>query len=177
MILAGSLLLPASAAWATLSRPEFAPAEKVPPKEWSDDVCTAVADLNEGLDDSEKYLESEKPASLSEVKAALADFIADAVEETDVALADIHDAGVPKMKNGDKLAQVIESAMTEFRIFLGETQESLAQTSETDPAQFAAFASDFEKTAKAMERDFERTIKRAERRYKSPTLDDPACHP
>jgi hypothetical protein len=178
-VLAGLLLLPASAAWASGDESEFAPAQRVPPKEWSDDVCTAFADWSDALDDSEKYLESDlkKPASLSEVRAALVDFIAEAVEDTDVALADIHDAGVPKMKNGDKLAQVFESAITEVRMVLGEAQASVAQVSETDPAQFEAFASDFEKTAKAMERDFERTIKRAERRYKSPTLHDPACNP
>ena len=183
VILAGFLLLPARAAWAsghqTLSHSEFVPAEKVPPKEWSDDVCTAVADANSSMEDSLKYLKSnvKSGANLSEVKAAIVDFMAEAVEDTDVLLVDVHDAGVPKMKNGNKLARAIESAITDFRSDLAREQESVAQASETDRAQFAASASDLEKTAEASERDFYRTITRAERRYKSPTLDDPVCHP
>jgi hypothetical protein len=183
VILTGLLMLPASAAWAsghqTLSHLEFVPAEKVPPKEWSDDVCTAIADANSSMEDSLKYLKSDvkSGAPVSEVKAALVDFVAEAVEDTDVLLVDVHDAGVPKMKSGNKLARAIESAITDFRSDLAGAHESLAQASETDPAEFAASASDFEKTTDASGNDFYRTITRAERRYKSPTLDDPACHP
>jgi hypothetical protein len=181
VILAGLLLLPANAAWArgrTLPRREFAPEQRVPPKQWSHDVCTAVSDWDSTIGKASKAVSSDVrgASDLLEAKDLLMNFLGNDVQETDATVAEIREAGVPKMKNGNKIARVFEARVTDIRDLFAREQEKATQLPTSDPAQFKASATDIgNKIGKAGEK-LARAITKAERRYNSPTLNDPACN-
>jgi hypothetical protein len=181
VILAGLLMLPASAAWAggerALSDPVLATAQTTPPKEWAHDVCTALGEWLSDIKRRSRSMVSElrSAASGQEAKDVLVNSLGTYVQDTDTLLAQIREAGVPKMKDGTKLARVIQNGTTDAREIFAEAQETAANLETTDRAQLAADVKDLDKSISKGGDKLGRTITRAERRYKSPTLDDPAC--
>jgi hypothetical protein len=182
VILAGLLMLPASAAWAggqrVLSVRAFAPAQTTPPKEWAHDVCTALGEWLSDIKHGSRSMVSKlrSAASAPEVKDVLVNSLGTYVQDTDTLLAQIREAGVPKIKDGTKLARVIQNGVTDAREIFAEAQETAANLDTTDPAQLAADVKDLEKSIRKSGDKVGRTLTRAERKYKSPTLDDPACN-
>lgn len=173
-------MLPASAAWAGSQR-QFVPAQQVPPKQYGHAVCTAVSEWETNLKSAEKALESDLSgtSNLVAAKDALTSFVDTAVQETDAVLTEIRQAGVPEIKNGNRIARLIETGFTDIRSVFARAQDSSRQLSTTDRAQFVASASDVGKTIEQGTKKVAQTFKRAERKYKSASraLDDPACHP
>jgi hypothetical protein len=110
VVLTAFLCLPSNAAWAsgrTLPHREFAPAQRVPPKQWSHDVCAATSDWYSTIKDGSTALTSDVrgAANLLEAKDLYVNFLGNEVQETDATAAEIREAGVPKMKNGNKIAR------------------------------------------------------------------------
>jgi hypothetical protein len=75
------------------------------------------------------------------------------------------------------MARLIESGLADFRNLFAGAQETAANLSTTDRAQFQAAASGVGDTITEGAEEFEETFDRAERKYKSANraLNDPAC--
>jgi hypothetical protein len=180
-VLASLLLLPASAAWAsprrTLPDHDLVPAQQVPPNQWSHDVCTAVGDWLSQIKAASKALASDLSATPgpSEAKDVLVNFLGNQVQEADASLAEVRAAGVPKMKNGNKLMHAVEAGFIGTRDLFAREQGKATQLTTTDRAQFKASAKDIGKRIDKAGEKIGNAVTKAERRYYSPTANDPAC--
>jgi hypothetical protein len=183
LIVAGALLLPAGAAWATgqqtSPRAVSTPAQSVPPKQWARDVCTALKEWKSNVSDANttRKSASSSATNLSEAKDALVNFLGTVVQDTDTMLGEIQQAGVPKVKDGNKIAGGVENGLTDLRNLFVGAQETAANLSTTDQAQFQAAAADMENTIDEGGDKFSQAINRVERKYKAAksALKHPAC--
>jgi hypothetical protein len=157
---------------------EFAPAQRVPPKQWSHDVCTAEAEWLSDIKKAGKATKadlSRAASNLSEAKDLVVNLLGSDVQGTDATLAEIREAGVPKMKNGNKIARAIEAGFTDVRDLFAREQEKATQLTTADPSQFKASLTDIDNRVDKAGDKLGQRVTKAERRYKSPTLNDPAC--
>ena len=177
LALVGLLSLSAEAAWA--AGPSSAPAGKVPPKQWARSVCMSVDEWKTTIDDLVASMRGElgQSADLAQARDTLGTFLGDTVQATDTLVDELRQAGVPKIKNGDKIATLFNDSFADVRQLFADGQASAATLDVTDPTQFQAAASDLGNTITEGGERLERALDRAGRRYKAAkrALNDPAC--
>src|SRR5713226_3077247 len=100
----------AGGAWASVrTRPAeltSVVAKKSSPKKWVYSVCTSLGDWERKVRDLASSISSNLSGvtDLSQARGQLVTFLGNAVDATDTLLARLGDAGVPDVKNGDKIA-------------------------------------------------------------------------
>ena len=77
-----------------------------PPSQWSSKVCTSLTDWSEELARLSKDLEPPDQSTPKAVKAALVEFLGEAVDATDTLVDDIKSAGTPEVDQGKAVARV-----------------------------------------------------------------------
>jgi hypothetical protein len=117
---------------------------------------------------------------LSQARGQLVTFLGNAVDATDTLLARLGDAGVPDVKNGDKIARLFEKGFTGVRDIFATAQDDARSLNTSDPSQFQASATDIEKALTQGGDRLGKTFDTAKRKYKTPALNrafkaDPSC--
>jgi hypothetical protein len=85
--------------------PDAAGAKTVSPQQWMRSLCTALSDWQGTLENASTDLDDALSATtdLPTAKTTVVDFLSQAVDATDTAIADLRGAGVPDTTNGKKI--------------------------------------------------------------------------
>jgi hypothetical protein len=169
---AGLLVVPGQAAWAIephapLAAP--APAEKVPPKQWAQSVCTSLRDWSTNIKDLTSQFRSAGGSSpdAAQVKDLLVNYLGNTVSETETLLTQLDQAGTPNIKDGSKVAGLFQKAMTDVRDLFATGQQDAANVDTTDLTQFRATTSRIGNAITQGGTKLSQTFKSAGRKYKA----------
>ena len=171
---AGLLVVPAEAAWAIeahapLATPAPAPAQKVPPKQWAQSVCTSLRDWATNIKDLTSEFRSAGGGSTeaTQVKNLLVTYLGNTVNETDTLLTQLDQAGTPNFKDGSKVAGLFQNGMTDVRDIFATGQQDAASLDTTDLTQFRAATTRIGNAITQGGTKLSKTFKSAARKYKA----------
>ena len=171
---AGLLVVPAEAAWAIeahapLATPAPAPAQKIPPKQWAQSVCTSLRDWTTNIKDLTSEFRSAGGGSTdaAQVKDLLVTYLGNTVNETDTLLTQLDQAGTPNFKDGSKVAGLFQKGMTDVREIFATGQQDAAGLDTTDLTQFRADTSRIGNAITQGGTKLSQTFKSAGRKYKA----------
>ena len=171
---AGLLVVPAEAAWAIeahapLATPAPAPAQKIPPKQWAQSVCTSLRDWTTNIKDLTSEFRSAGGSSTdaAQVKDLLVTYLGNTVNETETLLTQLDQAGTPNFKDGSKVAGLFQKGMTDVRDLFATGQQDATNLDTTDLTQFRASTSRIGNAITQGGTKLSQTFKSAGRKYKS----------
>ncbi len=145
--------------------------KKVPAKTWAKDVCGTVRPWARGIQTSVASTRSATGprTSPATAKLRLQRVFRDAVKSSDKAIKGIDKAGVPDVKDGDKIAKDFRSALVGARAAFAKAEKATGKADTTDRKAFdrdvgrigAALSKDYEAAAKAINVTRSAELKRA----------------
>jgi hypothetical protein len=170
--MAGLLVVPAEAAWAIEAHAPLAasaPAQKIPPKQWAQSVCTSLRDWATNIKDLTSEFRSTGGGSTdaTQVKDLLVTYLGNTVNETDTLLTQLDQAGTPNFKDGSKVAGLFQKGMTDVRDIFATGQQDAAGLDTTDLTQFRAATSRIGNAITQGGTKLSQTFKSAGRKYKT----------
>jgi hypothetical protein len=170
--MAGLLVVPAEAAWAIEAHAPLAasaPAQKIPPKQWAQSVCTSLRDWATNIKDLTSEFRSTGGGSTdaAQVKDLLVTYLGNTVNETDTLLTQLDQAGTPNFKDGSKVAGLFQKGMTDVRDIFATGQQDAAGLDTTDLTQFRAATSRIGNAITQGGTKLSQTFKSAGRKYKT----------
>jgi hypothetical protein len=151
-----------------------------PAGEWSEQVCTGLTDWSKELARLSDHFEAPDDATPKQVKAALVDFLGEAVDATDTLIDDMESAGTPEVDQGKAVARVFRRGIGRARELFADAEEDARNLPTGDKATFRARG---EKIQAALDRggnEVQGVFNAAQSRYDIPALDrafnrTPAC--
>lgn len=182
--LAGLLVVVSAEAAAASDQPRSLdaaqlPAGRIPPREWARSVCTSATEWRSSIDDLVDSIETEvgQAESLADARGILVTFLGNAVQATDTLLDRLRQAGVPRIRDGKKIADVFEDGFVDIRELFADGQKSARKLSVSSARRFRAAASELGDDITKGGEEIEQAIDEAGREYKAANraLDDPAC--
>ncbi len=147
-----------------------APAGAAPPGEWSSDVCTSLTDWSEELARLSGDLEPPDEATPKQVKAALIDFLGEAVDATDALLDDMEAAGAPEVDQGKAVARVFVRGIGRARELFADAQDDARNLPTGDRAKFQARGRAIERALDRGGSEVQGVFNAAQSRYDIPEL-------
>ncbi|MGH2640399.1 MAG: hypothetical protein ACRDGO_01735 [Actinomycetota bacterium] len=94
--------------------------------DWVEEIQGLNADLQANLD----------PSSIDALKDAMVTFLDDVIASTDTVIADVEDAGVPDVDDGEAAAQNLLAGLRESRDVFESARDRVEAMSTDDPAAF-----------------------------------------
>ncbi|HEY4397136.1 MAG TPA: hypothetical protein VGO28_05645 [Acidimicrobiia bacterium] len=168
---AGMLVVPAEAVWAVEPSTQLvaaAPAQKVPPKQWANSVCTSLRDWETNIKDltSEFRAAGAGSTDAAQVKDELVTFLGSAVSETETLLTQLDEAGTPNFKDGNKVVGLFRNAMNDVRDLFATGQQDAMNLDPNDLTQFRAATTRIGNAITQGGTKLSKTFRSAGRKYK-----------
>ena len=157
------------------------PAEALaPPAQWSAQVCTSLTDWSDELAGLSDEFDPPDGASPKTVKAALVEFLGEAVDATDALIDDMESAGTPAVDHGKAIAKVFVRGFTRARELILEAQQGARRLPTADRATFEARGRAVFRALDRGGNEVEGVFDAAKARYDVPELNrafnnEPAC--
>jgi hypothetical protein len=107
-----------------------------PPAQWSSKVCTSLTDWSEELARLSEDLEPPDESTPKAVKAALVEFLGEAVDATDTLLDDMKSAGTPEVDKGKAVARVFLRGIGRAREIFSDARDDARHLPTGDRATF-----------------------------------------
>jgi hypothetical protein len=147
-----------------------APAGAAPPGQWSSKVCTSLSDWSEELARLSADLEPPDDPTPKQVKAALIEFLGEAVDATDALLDDIEAAGTPDVDQGKGVARVFLRGIGRARELFADAEEDARNLPTGSRAKLQARAQAIERALDEGGSEVQGVFNAAETRYDIPAL-------
>jgi hypothetical protein len=113
------------------------PAKTVSPQQWATKFCTALGDWENSISNSQGDLQSAASGTdLVATKTALVDFLSQAIDNTDTAIADVKAAGTPNVTNGKKISDAIVKALRKAKAIFVKAEADAEALSTADATTF-----------------------------------------
>jgi hypothetical protein len=114
-----------------------ADAETVSAETYATGVCGAIADWVDEIQGLNEDLQANlDPSSIQALKAAMVTFLDDVIASTDTVIADVEDAGVPDVEDGDAAAQHLLTGLRDSRGVFQDARDRVEAISTDDPTAF-----------------------------------------
>jgi hypothetical protein len=114
-----------------------ADAETVSAETYATGVCGAIADWVDEIQSLNEDLQANlDPSSIEALKTAMVTFLDDVITSTDTVIADVEDAGVPDVEDGDAAAQHLLTGLRDSRGVFEDARDRVEAMSTDDPAAF-----------------------------------------
>ena len=118
-------------------------AKTVTPQKWATGFCTALSDWQDTI----KGASTDVSAALADTtdlasgKTTLVNFLSQAIDATDTAIADVKAAGVPKTTNGAKIQAALIKGFGKAKTIFTKAESDSETLSTDDAASFSTQAS------------------------------------
>jgi hypothetical protein len=142
-----------------------------PPAQWSSKVCTSLADWSKELAQLSSDLEPPDQATPKAVKAALVEFLGEAVAATDTLLDDMKSAGTPEVDQGKAVARVFVRGIGRAREIFADAQEDARNLPTGDKAKFQTRGRAIQRALDRGGSEVQGVFNAAESRFDIPELD------
>ncbi|MCD6021355.1 MAG: hypothetical protein K0R20_1065 [Actinomycetia bacterium] len=112
-------------------------AESVSAETYATSVCGAIADWVDEIRGLNEDLQANlDPSSIDALKDAMVTFLDDVIASTDTVIADVEDAGVPDVEDGDAAAQHLLTGLRDSRGVFEDARDRVEAMSTDDPVAF-----------------------------------------
>ena len=118
-------------------------AKTVTPQKWAAGFCTALSTWQDSIKASSADVTSalSDTTDLQKDKTTLVDFLSQAIDATDTAIADVKAAGVPKTTNGAKIQAALIKGFGKAKTIFTKAESDSETLSTDDAASFSTQAS------------------------------------
>jgi len=132
-------------------------------------VCGAIADWVDEIQGLNEDLQANlDPASIDALKDAMVTFLDDVIASTDTVIANVEDAGVPDVEDGEAAAQHLLTGLRDSRGVFQDARDRVEAMPTDDPA---AFGEELQTVGTDIQTSMS-TIGEDLGRFESPVLDD-----
>lgn len=110
----------------------------VPPDQWAQSVCGALAEWQSSLqqqsqDLTSTVLEAESPQA---AKDQIGNFLTDVISETETMIGEVRAAGTPDVEQGGQIAEDFYNGLTQMRTAFDQARQQVEEVPVDDPQAF-----------------------------------------
>ena len=146
-----------------------ADAERVSAEAYATGVCGAIADWVDEIQGLNEDLQANlDPSSIDALKDTMVTFLDDVIASTDTVIANVEDAGVPDVEDGEAAAQHLLTGLRDSRGVFQDARDRVEAMPTDDPA---AFGEELQTVGTDIQTSMS-TIGEDLGRFESPVLDD-----
>lgn len=173
-------LLAVSASLVFLPAQSLAASNTVSAQSYIHSVCTTLTNFEDQAKSLEASANIGSSTSLSDVRFRLVNFLNQIVGVTNSSVTDLQNAGIPKVKNGNKIAALISMEITNLRDAFAQAGTSAQALPTDDPTAFQQGAQTIDNQISAAGKNAQKALDDAKTKYKTSSLNqaearDPAC--
>lgn len=111
--------------------------DTVSARDYATDVCGAVKQYTDSIQDRVSEIQSNAPENPEEGKEVLTTFMDDMISDTDTLISDVEEAGVPDVDDGEQIADEVQSALEQVKSILEDARSQIDDLPTDDPQAFA----------------------------------------
>jgi hypothetical protein len=111
--------------------------DTVSARDYASDVCGAVKQYTDGIQERVSEIQSDAPQNPEEGKEVLTTFMDNMISDTDELINEVEEAGVPDVEDGEQIADEMQSALEQVKSLLEDARSQIADLPTDDPQAFA----------------------------------------
>jgi hypothetical protein len=144
------------------------------PAAWVESVCTSLVGWRDDVQGASEELQQSAggSADLEEALSLLSSFLDDAVTRTDDLLAEVGDAGIPAVDQGQAISTDLQGALQQARDVLADARDTAQDLPADDPAAFASSAQELAGSIQTGLAEVGGTFDELDEKYDTPEIEE-----